>query len=106
MLNLPGWAKAEIAGIAVWQWLGRGFSFLVSLLFVVGAYRLARRLAWRRADEPGPGWYSVLTPLAIILIAGLVGPLLDKIFRISGTPFVVIVALRRLHCSSALHGCA
>jgi MscS family membrane protein len=91
MLNLPRWAKADIAGIAVWQWLGRGFSFLVSLLFVFGVYRLARRLARRRRDEPGPGWYSLLTPLAIILLAGLVGPLLDKIFRISGSPLVVIV---------------
>jgi MscS family membrane protein len=31
-----------------------------------------------------------LIPLTIILLAGLVGPLLDKIFRISGTPLVVI----------------
>ena len=90
MLNLPGWAKADIAGIAVWQWLGRGFSFLVSLLFVFGVYRLARRLARRRQDDSGPGWHSLLTPLAIILLAGLVGPLLDKIFRISGSPLVVI----------------
>jgi MscS family membrane protein len=30
------------------------------------------------------------TPLAIILLAGFVGPLLDKIFRISGSPLVVI----------------
>ena len=90
MLSLPGWAKAEIAGIAVWQWLGRGFSFLVSLLFVFGVYRLVRRLARRRADEPGPGWHSLLTPLAIILLAGFVGPLLDKILRISGRPLVVI----------------
>ncbi len=90
MLNLPAWAKADIAGLAVWQWLGRGFSFLVSLLFVFGVYRLTRRLARRKADEPGPGWYSLLTPLAIILLAGLIGPVLDKILRISGTPLVVI----------------
>ena len=90
LLNLPGWAKADIAGIAVWQWVGRGFSFLVSLLFVFGVYRLARRLARRKAGESGQGWHSLLTPLAIILLAGLVGPLLDKIFRISGSPLVVI----------------
>lgn len=90
MLNLPGWAEADIAGIAVWQWLARGFSFLVCLLFIFGVYRLARRLAQRSEDESGPEWSSLLTPLAIILVAGLVGPLLDKIFRISGSPLVII----------------
>jgi MscS family membrane protein len=90
MLNLPGWAKADIAGIAVWQWLARVFSFFVCLGFVFGVYRLARRLARRGEDELGPGWYSLLTPLAVILLAGIVGPLLDKIFRISGSPLVVI----------------
>jgi MscS family membrane protein len=90
MLNLPGWAKAPIAGNAVWQWLGRGFSFLVCLGFVFGVYRLARRLARRGEDESGPRWHSLLTQLAIMLVAGLVGPLLDKIFRISGSPLVVI----------------
>ena len=90
MLNLPLWAKTNIAGIAVWQWLGRVFGFLVGLLFVFGAYRLARRLARRRGDEPGSGWHSLLTPLAIILLAGFLGPLQDKILRISGSPLVVI----------------
>lgn len=90
MLNLPGWAEADIAGIAVWQWLARGFSFLVCLLFIFGVYRLARRLVRRSEDESGPEWSSLLTPLAIILVAGLVGPLLDKIFRISGSPLVII----------------
>jgi MscS family membrane protein len=90
MLSLPAWAKTNIAGIAVWQWLGRVFGLLVGLLFVFGAFRLARRLARRRGDEPGSGWHSLLTPLAIILLAGFFGPLQDKILRISGSPLVVI----------------
>src|SRR5271155_1696469 len=53
MLSLPGWLKAYIAGIAVWQWFARVFGLLISLLFVFGVYRLARRLAGRREDEPG-----------------------------------------------------
>ena len=24
MLNLPGWARARVAGMATWQWLGLG----------------------------------------------------------------------------------
>jgi hypothetical protein len=39
MLNLPGWAKADIAGIAVWQWLGRGFRFLAGADGVTEASR-------------------------------------------------------------------
>ena len=90
MLSLPSWAKAPIDGIAVWQWLARVFGFLIGLLFVYGAYRLARRLAHRREDEEGPGWSALLTPLAIILLAGIFGPLLDKILRISNNPLIVI----------------
>jgi MscS family membrane protein len=90
MLSLPVWAKAHIAGVAVWQWFGFVVGFLVATLCVFGVYRLARRLARRREDEPGPGWHSLLTPLAIILLAGLLGPLLSKILRISGSPLVVI----------------
>ncbi len=90
MLDLPDWAEAHIGGIAVWQWLARGFSFLVSLLFVFSVYRLARRLARRGGDESGSKWSSLLTPLAIILLVGFVGPVLDKVFRISGGPLVVI----------------
>jgi MscS family membrane protein len=70
MLRLPDWAKAPIAGVALWQWFGFVFGFLVGLLFVFGVYRLARRLARGREEEAGPGLHSLLTPLAIILLAG------------------------------------
>jgi MscS family membrane protein len=90
MLNLPGWAKAHIAGIAVWQWFALGVVLLVGALFVFGAYRLERRLAGRGGDEPGPGWYSLLTPLAIIIVAGLVIPVMCRILRIGGSPRVVV----------------
>jgi MscS family membrane protein len=90
MLSLPVWAKAHIAGVAVWQWFGFVVGFLIAILFVFGVYRLARRLARRSEDEPGAGWHSLLTPLAIIILAGFLGPLLSKILRISGSPLVVI----------------
>ncbi len=90
MMSLPIWARAEIAGVAVWQWFGFVFGFLVGTGFVLGVYRLARRVAGRRQDALGPGWHSLLTPLAIILLAGFFGPILSKILRISGSPLVVI----------------
>jgi MscS family membrane protein len=90
MLNLPLWVRADIAGIAVWQWLGFALGFVVGMLFIFGVYRLARRLARRREDEEGPAWSALLTPLAVIIVAGLFGPVLCKILRISGLPLVVI----------------
>jgi MscS family membrane protein len=96
MLNLPLWAKARIAGIVVWQWVGFAFGFLVGMLFVFGIHRLARRLARRREDEERPGWPSLLTPLAIIILAGLLGPVLSKILRISGSPLVVIAFVQTI----------
>jgi MscS family membrane protein len=86
MVRLPGWAKAQIAGVAIWQWLGLVFGLLVSALFVFGVYRLARRLARRRTDESGWGWRAVLTPVAVIIVASLILPLVSLILRIGGDP--------------------
>ena len=96
MLSLPAWAKAQIAGVTLWQWFGFVFGFLVGLLFVFGVYRLARRLAQRKEDGAAPGWHSLLTPLAIILLAGVLGPLICKILRISGSPLVVIAFVQTI----------
>ena len=96
MLSLPVWAKAQIAGVTLWQWFGFVFGFLVGLLFVFGVYRLARRLARRREDGAAAGWHSLLTPLAIILLAGVLGPLICKILRISGSPLVVIAFVQTI----------
>ena len=68
MLRLPAWAKFPIAGVALWQWLGFLVGLAVCLGFVYGIYRLNRHLAGRRAEESGPGWHALLTPLAIILV--------------------------------------
>jgi MscS family membrane protein len=96
MLSLPVWAKAQIAGVTLWQWFGFVFGFLVGLLFVFGVYRLARRLARRREDGAVPGWHSLLTPLAIVLLAGVLGPLMCKLLRINGSPLVVIAFVQTI----------
>src|SRR5882724_120844 len=90
MLTFPAWAKAQIAGVASWQWLGLISGLAVCMGFVYGMFRLGRRLANRRPDDAGPGWHAVLTPLAIILVSAVPVPLLCTIFRIGGTARVVI----------------
>ena len=89
MLAFPAWAKARIAGVASWQWLGLITGLVVCVGFVYGVYRLGSFLASRRPGESRPGWHALLTPLAIILVSALI-PVLCAILRISGTPRVVI----------------
>ena len=43
MLGLPGWAKARIAGVALWQWLGLSVGLLIGGLVVLCSHRAARR---------------------------------------------------------------
>ncbi len=90
MLTFPAWAKAQIAGVASWQWLGLISGLVVCVGFVYGMYRLGRFLASLRPEESGPRWHALLTPLAMILVSAVPVPLLCAIFRVGGTPRVVI----------------
>ena len=94
MLNLPAWAKFPIAGVALWQWLGFLVGLAVCLGFVYGIYRLNRHLAARRAEESGPGFNALLTPLAIILVMAFPVPLLCTMFRIGGTARIIITFMQ------------
>ena len=90
MLNLPDWARARVAGVAIWQWLGLGLGFLVGGLIIFGGHRLVRRRADDGQDAPVAGWRALPVPLAIIFVAGLLVPWLDTILRIGGNTRVVI----------------
>jgi MscS family membrane protein len=90
LLSSPAWLKARIAGVATWQWIGIVIGLLICLGFVYAIYRLSRRVTGQRADDTGPGWTALLTPLAIILVTAVPIPLLCTILRIGGTPRVVI----------------
>jgi MscS family membrane protein len=89
MLSLPGWAKTRVLELTVWQWFGFALGLTIAALFVFGIYRLSRRLARNRDADAGIGFYSLLTPLAIIVITELYLPVLSTVLRISGTPRVV-----------------
>ena len=86
MLSLPVWAKARIAGVAVWQWLG--FVFSVSSACSSSSTSISRRAILPGAEKMNrvPGGHSPLTPLAVILLAWFLGPLLSKILHITGSP--------------------
>ncbi len=94
LLRVPAWAKSPIAGAGAWQWLGLAVGLAVCLGFVYGLYRLNRHLAGRRAEESGPGWHALLTPLAIILVTAFPVPLLCAIFRIGGTARIAITYMQ------------
>jgi MscS family membrane protein len=102
MLNFPSWAKARIAGVAIWQWVGLVGGLTICIAFVYGVLRLGRSLASKAADRPGTRWPSLLTPLAIILVSAVPLPLLWMIFRIGGTPRMVITFMQ----TTALYLCA
>ncbi len=90
MLNLPGWANVRFAGVTAWQWLGLSVGLLVGVLFIYASHRLARHFAPRGEDDPRPQWRAVPVPLAIILVAAFLVPLLCTLFRIGGVTRVVI----------------
>jgi MscS family membrane protein len=89
MLQLPDWARIRVAGVTAWQWVGFIVGLVVGGLFILGVNRVARRLS-RRRHESGPSWTALLTPLAIILVAAFLLPLLCLLMRIGGTPRLVI----------------
>ncbi|HXA26027.1 MAG TPA: mechanosensitive ion channel family protein [Acetobacteraceae bacterium] len=90
LLSLPGWAKVPLAGVTAWQWLGLSVGLLVGALFIYASHRLARRLAVRGEDDPSPQWRAVPVPLAIILVAAFLVPLLCTLLHIGGITRVVI----------------
>ena len=90
LLNLPGWAKARVAGVAAWQWLGLSLGLLVGGLIIFFGHRMARRPVDVGQDASGPHWRALTLPLAIIFVAGLLVPFLDAVFRIRGDARVVI----------------
>jgi MscS family membrane protein len=90
MLSLPGWVKAHIAGVAMWQWLGLSFGLLIGGLVVLCSHRAARREIDDTENASSLGWRALLVPLSIIFVSTLLVPLLDALLRIGATPRVVI----------------
>ncbi len=90
MLNLPAWTRVPIAGVTVWQWLGLSIGLLLGGLFILACHRLARRVADGSDEQPGMRWWALPVPLSINLVAAFFVPLLCAVFRIGGTPRVVL----------------
>ena len=90
LLRLPGWAKVPFAGVTAWQWVGLSIGLLLGALFILASYRLTRRRVDRREDDPGLNWQAVPVPLAMILVAAFLVPLLCTLFHIGGITRVVI----------------
>lgn len=90
LLGLPSWAKSPVLGLAPWQWLGLGAGFAIGALLIFAAYRFAHRMAHRSQSDAAPRWHLLPLPLAIILAAGAVLPVVSELFHISGQLRVVL----------------
>jgi MscS family membrane protein len=98
MYRLPRWATIRAAGVTIWQWVLIGVGFAIGLLFVLVVHRLSRRYFAPPELEPGPAWYRLLTPFAMILVAVTLIPAMHSLVRVGGgtlvfsTTILIVVA--------------
>jgi MscS family membrane protein len=84
LLGLPAWAKTPVLGLAPWQWLGLGLGLALGALLILAAYRLTQRLAARNPGGTTLRWHLLPLPLAVIITAGVLLPVVSELFHISG----------------------
>ena len=96
MLNLPGWARVPFAGVSAWQWFALGVGLAIGGLLIFASQRLTRRPAGRGEDDPGTAWWRLLVPVAIIIVAGVLTPMLCLLLHIGGVPRVVLAFLETI----------
>jgi MscS family membrane protein len=95
LLSLPGWMTVPFAGMVAWQWLGLSVGLLIGALFIFASRRLARRyVAREKGGDSGLQWRAVPVPVAIILVTVVLVPLLYTLFRIGGSPRVVVAVVQ------------
>lgn len=90
ILSLPAWARVPVFGVTAWQWTGLAIGFLIGFLCILVAHRLHRRVVAPVEEERGVSLRAVPVPLAINLVAAFLVPVLCMLFRIGGTPRVII----------------
>lgn len=90
MLGLSDWAQVRVGGATAWQWLGMAIGFLVGGLVVWLAHRVGRHRFDSGEDPPRYHWSSLLFPLAIVFVAGLLVPFVGTLLRIGGGMRMVI----------------
>jgi len=88
MYRLPRWATIRVAGVTIWQWVLIGIGFSIGLLFVLAVHRLSRRFLAPSEEEPGPAWYRLLTPFALVLAAMTLIPGMHSLVRVGGGTLV------------------
>jgi MscS family membrane protein len=89
LLSLPDWARVPIAGLTAWQWLGLVVGSLISVLIIWLGHRAARRTD-DSEDVARPQWRTLLLPLAIIFVAGVLVPFFDTVLRTGGSVRIAI----------------
>ena len=90
LLGLPSWAKSPLLGLAPWQWLGLAAGFAIGALLILGAYRMAHRMAARSENDTALRWHLLPFPLAVIFVTGVLVSVVCALFHISGQLRVVL----------------
>jgi len=89
LMSLPDWAIVPIIDLTAWQWLGLGIGILTGGLIIWLGYRAARRTD-DHEDAGRPHWRTLLSPLAIVFVAGILVPFFDMILRTGGNVRMVV----------------
>jgi MscS family membrane protein len=81
--ELPAWMKTVHGGQTLWQWVAMLLCVLAFILFAWAIHRLIRRTA-QGLHSPLDHWLTILTPIVIATVAGLLAGFINNDINVTG----------------------
>lgn len=81
--ELPAWMKTVHGGQTLWQWVAALLCVLAFILFAWAIHRLIRRTA-QGLHSPLDHWLTILTPVVIATVAGLLAGFINNDINVTG----------------------
>ncbi len=81
--ELPAWMKTVHGGQTLWQWVATLLCVLAFILFAWAIHRLIRRTA-QGLHSPLDHWLTILTPVVIATVAGLLAGFINNDINVTG----------------------
>lgn len=81
--DLPAWMKTVHGGQTLWQWVATLLCVLAFILFAWAIHRLIRRTA-QGLHSPLDHWLTILTPIVIATVAGLLAGFINNDINVTG----------------------